>query len=253
MSPSTSLGRRAFILAGIAAIGSACASTSLAVTSRSYLPVADVKSAVDQTAASVAPLRSSRTLDVPLYRQKLALSCEAASLRMSLAYKGIATTEASILSLVGADTRGPYFEDAVLRWGDPYATFVGDVNGSEVLLTGYGTYYPTIAAAAARLGAVVLAGGQGIAPDALYAYILAGHPAVAWVTYEWVAATRSDYTAFDGTGIPYAGPVEHAVAIAGVSAANVLINDPDAGQYWIPKATFEAAYATYNQMAVVVL
>jgi hypothetical protein len=63
--------------------------------------------------------------------------------------------------------------------------------------------------------------------------------------------TNEDYIAFDGTSVPYAGPVEHSVTVAGVNPTSILINDPDAGQYWIPKSTFESAYATYNQMAVV--
>ena len=32
-------------------------------------------------------------------------------------------------------------------WGDPYAAFVGNVDGSETRYTGYGVYYPPIAAA----------------------------------------------------------------------------------------------------------
>ena len=88
-------------------------------------------------------------------------------------------------------------------------------------------------------------------PHGLYSYVLDGHPAIVWVADEWVAAVRSDYTAFDGTTVPYAGPVEHSVTVSGVSPTSVLVNDPDAGRYWIPKSTFESVYQTYNQMAVV--
>jgi hypothetical protein len=74
---------------------------------------------------------------------------------------------------------------------------------------------------------------------------------VAWVTYQWVTAQRTDYVAYDGRVIPYAGPVEHAVTVVGVSDTTVTINNPDSGVEVVSKATFEAAYATYNQMAVV--
>jgi uncharacterized protein YvpB len=193
----------------------------------------------------------SRLLNVPVYYQAYVLSCEEAALRMALAYEGIQATDAQILALIGIDWSAATYDSSGLRWGDPYTSFVGNPNGSEVYLSGYGTYYPNIARAAAALGGNVLRAGEGIAPADLYTAVLAGHPVVAWVTYQWVSAQRSDYVAFDGRTIPYAGPVEHAVAVVGVTSTSVYINDPDFGQYQVSKAVFEAAYATYNQMAVV--
>ena len=139
-----------------------------------------------------------------------------------------------------------------MHWGDPYAAFVGNINGSEVALTGYGTYYPTITKAATALGGKVLRSGEGIAPGDVYQAVLQGHPVETWVTYQWVQPARRDYVAFDGRTIPYAGPVEHAVVVAGVDPGRVLINDPWFGPGWISKTTFEAAYAVYNQMAVII-
>ena len=194
----------------------------------------------------------SRILGVPWYRQVYGLSCEEASLRMALASRGIATTDAAILDIIGRDERPAYYSNGVLHWANPYKTFVGNPNGSEVALTGYGTYWPTIARAAGVLGAQVLRAGESVTPSALYDAILAGHPAVVWITYRWVSAQRNDYVAFDGQRIPYAGPVEHAVTAAGVDPARILINDPLLGSNWITKATFEASYATYNQMAVII-
>jgi uncharacterized protein YvpB len=85
----------------------------------------------------------------------------------------------------------------------------------------------------------------------VYSAVLSGHPVVAWVTYNWLPATRSDYTAFDGRVIPYAGPIEHAVTVVGVTPTTVVINNPDVGREVIAKSLFEAAYATYNNMAVI--
>jgi hypothetical protein len=45
--------------------------------------------------------------------------------------------------------------------------------------------------------------------------------------------------------------MEHAVTLAGVSGTTVTVNNPDSGDEATLKATFEATYATYNQMAVV--
>ena len=194
----------------------------------------------------------SRTLDVPWYKQAYPLSCEAAALRMALAFRGVATTDSAILQLIGADPRAPSFQgDGSMRWGDPYETFVGSPNGSEVALTGYGTYYPTIASAARALGGTVLRAGEGIPAADVYQAVLDGHPVVAWVTYHWVTGTRRDYTSFGGRSIPYAGPIEHAVTVVGVTADSVYINNPWNGREWVSKATFVAAYGTYNRMAVV--
>jgi uncharacterized protein YvpB len=190
-------------------------------------------------------------LNVPWYHQAFELSCESASLRMALAYEGIATTDQAILNIVGSDLSRATFVNGALRWGDPYASFVGNVNGSEIALTGYGMYYPTVVKAATQLGGHVLAAGEGLAPSQVYEAVLAGHPVVTWVTYQWVILRRQDYVAFDGRTIPYAGPGEHAVTIVGVDPTRVLVNNPWSGPEWVTKALFERIYLTYNQMAVV--
>lgn len=191
------------------------------------------------------------TLSVPWYHQDFELSCEEAALRMALAHEGISTTDATILGIIGTDTRPAFYENGALHWGDPFGTFVGDPNGSEVALTGYGTYYPTIARAASNLGGHVLAAGQRVDPPTVYDAVLHGHPVVAWVTYQWVVPARDDYVAFDGRTVPYAGPVEHAVTVVGVNDTSVLVNNPWSGPEWVSKSTFEAAYAIYDQMAVI--
>jgi uncharacterized protein YvpB len=112
-------------------------------------------------------------------------------------------------------------------------------------------YYPTVVKAATQLGGHVLAQGEGITPAQVYEAVLAGHPVVTWVTYQWVILRRQDYVAFDGRVIPYAGPGEHAVTIVGVDATRVLVNNPWSGQEWVNKTVFERIYQTYNQMAVV--
>jgi uncharacterized protein YvpB len=234
-----------------ATVTPAVTATSTIVAVSSASTTAPVTMAVALTTPAAAATPTARTVDVPLYYQAYTLSCEESALRMALASQGINVTDAQVLSVIGTDTRSAYFDAGGLRWGDPYATFVGDPTGSQTALSGYGTYYPTIAAAATALGGQVLAAGEGITPATLYADVLAGHPAVVWVTYQWAAASRQDYVAFDGRTIPYAGPVEHAVTLVGVTANDVVINNPDFGREVISKSLFEARYATYNDMAVV--
>ena len=194
----------------------------------------------------------SRLLPVPWYHQAYELSCEEAALRMGLAYEGVHVTEDQIFAVIPNDTRPPAFNaDGSFTWGDAYQAFVGARDGSQISFTGYGTYYPTIEQAAQALGGKVLRAAEGVAAADVYAAILAGHPVVAWVTYQWLAARRQDYTAFDGRRIPYAGPVEHAVTVVGVQPDRILINNPWSGPEWIRKADFESSFATYDRMAVI--
>jgi uncharacterized protein YvpB len=188
--------------------------------------------------------------NVPWYHQALALSCEAATLRMALAKEGINTTDQQIMALIPNDPRAAELSAQGMHWGDPYTHFVGDPSGSESALTGYGTYYPTIAAAAGQLGGHVTKAGEGVSPADVYASIQAGHPVIVWVTYQWVSPARQDYIAFDGRSIPYAGPVEHTGTVVGVSPDSVFVNNPLSGQERISKDVFESAFGAYNHMAV---
>ncbi|HEY7202119.1 MAG TPA: C39 family peptidase [Candidatus Dormibacteraeota bacterium] len=181
------------------------------------------------------------------------VTCEVASLRMALAGRGIATDELSLLALTGDDRRAAEADAAgdIQRWGDPNRTFVGDPDGHISTHTGYGVYAGPIADAARRAGASVVAGGTGIAPATLYAAVIAGHPAVVWVTNDYRRGTVRTWQAWDGTTVRYTLN-EHAVLLVGVTPSAVLINDPMKGPVWLARADFEATYETFDDMAVIV-
>lgn len=169
---------------------------------------------------------------------------------MVLAYFGHPTTEKQIFDKITIDTVH-YWAGKPDGGGDPYLNFVGDPNGSEVNQTGYGVYWTPIKAAATHFGAPVAQAGEGITPDTIYSAITAGHPVLVWVTFDWQPHPRSDYQAFDGKSIPYAGPQEHAMVVTGINSNSVRVNDPDRSQYWVPFEQFQAAFAVYNQMAII--
>jgi uncharacterized protein YvpB len=189
--------------------------------------------------------------DVSYFRQVYALSCEEASLQMALTHQAIGVPQWRMLNDIGVDRRRAYRAGGVLRWGDPYASVVGDPNGSEVQLTGYGTYHSTIARVAAGYGAGVEKAGEGISPQEVYRAVLLSHPVVAWISFDWRYHPPGGWLAFDGRWVPYAGPVEHTVTVVGVSGDSVYVFNPLSGPQWVSKATFEAAYRTYNDMAVI--
>ncbi|MFC1430750.1 C39 family peptidase [Streptacidiphilus sp. N1-3] len=207
---------------------------------------------VPATGAAAAALPTSRSMRVPMDRQQEANDCEAAALRMVLAYRGHRRSDRQLLGSIGVDLKHPHFGYSGRTSGDPYRAFVGSPDGSESRGTGYGVFYPRIAAAARANGGTVLVAQQNYSPAKLYLQLRAGHPAVVWIDYLWRAKKSRNYRAYDGRMIPYAGPAEHAVTLVGVTPHGVYVNDPARGHYWISKAKFQAGYSTYHDMAVVV-
>jgi uncharacterized protein YvpB len=193
------------------------------------------------------------TWPVPLYRQDMALDCETASLQMALAALGHYYTQSDLFSLENPDTRPPVMGENthVIQWGDPYTNFVGNVNGSDAVPTGYGIYFPVIASIARSHGDPYAVGGEGYAPGTIYDAVAAGHPVQAWVETAWGRTYVGTWTAWDGRPVRYS-LAEHAVVLTGVSPSSVRVNDPwrDA-TYWVSKSTFEISWADFNNMAVI--
>lgn len=229
-------------------------------TSEQVMPVAPPAPEPVPAAAAPppAPAPGYRVLSVPVYAQQHALSCEAASLRMALASRGINVSESQILSAIGIDTRPPQMNSngTVARWGNPYTNFVGSPDGSERNNTGYGTYYPTIARTAGAFGAAVLAAGT-LTPDRVRQFVLQGHPVVIWHAYGAASYAPTGgfytYTAWDGTRVPYYHGYEHSSVVVGVNGQSVLINNPWGGrQVWLDAGTFAMTFGALGDMAVVI-
>lgn len=189
--------------------------------------------------------------DVPYRPQVYALSCEAASIQMALAHQGIEVSQGQVLADIGIDWRAARYEAAELRWGDPYTTFVGNPDGDQYGLTGYGTYFPTIARVAAAHGGAVVDAGEEITPEDVYRAVLQNHPVVAWVSVDLLYYPSGSWRTFEGREVMYAGPIEHAVTVVGVNDDSVYLFDPLSGPQWVWKSVFEAAYETFNRMAVI--
>jgi uncharacterized protein YvpB len=209
-------------------------------------------SATADHAVSVALSQTHVISGITFYYQDHPLSCEEAATSMALSHQGVNLSQDQILAELGADGR-PMYVDAQgrVRWGNPYETFVGSVNGSESNYTGFGTFYPPLVRVAKAHGARVLAYGS-MSAATIYARVIAGHPVVAFSTWDWQWHPRRDYLSFDGQWIPWIGPVyaSHVYVVAGVSPSQVLIDDPIRGQYWISKGAFEAGYSDFNEAIV---
>jgi uncharacterized protein YvpB len=194
--------------------------------------------------------------NVPFHHQVHSLSCEAASLQMALGKYNIAADEGDILNFTGMDTRAPVFDSSgTLHWGDPYAGFVGNVDGYENATSGsksgYGMYWTPIKNAAAHFGGHVAQAGEGIAPSTVYAAAHNQQPVVVWIAYAFQPQTMRYMVTWGGNTVMYGAPVEHAVTVAGWAPGYVLVNDPLSHPKWVDNGTFERGYAMFNNMAVV--
>ena len=208
--------------------------------------------------AAPSPRPTERILDIKIHYQEHNLTCEAAALKMALAYEGITADEMTLIGYMTKDPRPARFDARghLVSWGDPAQGFVGNPDGHIERMTGYGVYYQPIVLATMLAGANVVAAGGGlygspIPTSDVYDAVLDGHPVVAWISNTYRTAGLSRYTAYDGATVSYT-LTEHAVTVIGVRPDAVLINDPWFGQHWHTKAQFEAAYATFQQMAVIV-
>ena len=231
--------------------GAYSAATKVAEFNQIAADVNQISSAADS--AIYAALNSTHIISgVSFIYQNHSLSCEEAATSMAMTHQGINVSQDQILAELGADRRPMYVDGAGrVRWGNPYQTFVGNVNGSEGNYTGFGTFYPPLVRVAKAHGANILAYGS-MSADMVIARVIAGHPVVAFATWDWAWHPRRDYLSFDGQWIPWIGPYNssHVYTVVGVSATSVLVNDPIRGQYWISKGAFMAGYSEFNEAIV---
>lgn len=200
---------------------------------------------VTTTNASFQTEESVLLLNIPIYFQQHALSCEAASLHMALLYKGTNISESTIIGQIGADLTPR--QNGV--WGDPNLSFVGDVNGADNV-TGYGVYANPIAKVASQYFPAQAV--SGITVSEITSSLSMGNPVILWGTAgnrrpdAWVTPQGVKITAWVG---------EHARLIVGFtgSASNphqFIINDPIYGRLFWSVSQTEANWAAFSGMAV---
>lgn len=186
-------------------------------------------------------------LDVPMYLQQHTLSCEVASLRMALAYKGINKSEDELLNEVEIDNT-PHIDGT---WGNPYLHFVGNVNGNQ-MRDGYGVYWGPIERVAKMYGDAK-AFQNGKIQD-LTSEIDKGNPIVIWVYSE--SGAPAHWKTPDGTDV-FAVAGEHTVVVVGYVGSSqnptqIIVNDSLVGQSYWGRDYFNHKWATFSEAGVVV-
>ncbi|MBI2483551.1 C39 family peptidase [Candidatus Uhrbacteria bacterium] len=193
------------------------------------------------------PALSAR-LRVPFLPQEHALSCEIATLRMALAYRGNAVTEAELLKKVGTDPT-PHRGGV---WGDPDEAFVGDVDG-RAPVTGYGVHAGPIGRVAGeyRRAEVIERATPAMLADA----IAHGNPVIIWGyvpgrgrPVSWKTPAGKTVQAVDGEHtrivVGYAGTTE--------KPTGFLVIDPIYGEQYWPVAKFVRNWESLGKTGVVV-
>jgi uncharacterized protein YvpB len=173
-------------------------------------------------------------LKVPIYAQTYKQSCEAASLRMALKYRGIETTDLDILKLMNYDDQPAKKVDGEWTWGDPHQTFVGNKDGDQTKMTGYGVFAEPIAAASEKLGRPAVAQND-VTPAWLAQQIYAGNPVVLWGASIKIADAHWTTPAGDKITVPMRTHTRLVIGVKGnpTNPTGFYINDPAGKEiYW---------------------
>jgi uncharacterized protein YvpB len=203
-------------------------------------------------------------LDPFLTVQDKSLDCEAAALAAAFAARNVSVTTGNttlqnwIFNQLPDDRRNAIDTRGAITWGDPYTSFVGNVNGSEGFAAGdgYGVYYQPIADVVTKVGHAVSA-GTGWTTASVETEIQAGNPVVVWIDFRSLFSgagyATSTWTAFDGRKIPYTLH-EHAVTVLGAYRGHsiTLLDVYSGKQYTYSESQFTAMLSTFHGMGVAV-
>lgn len=208
------------------------------------------------TATSIEkPELETFKLKVPYFRQQHVNTCEAASLRMALAFYGINKTDMEIVNAFGYDPKLKDVENNI--WDDPQKMFVGFVDLASST-GGYGTYGLPVVKAAESFGRTAIY-STSVTPKELATEVRAGNPVVIW---GYTSLTQAPYTwnlRDGGTAKAFHG--EHARLVVGVygdieNPTGFFVHDSLVGayQYWTTSKLmkqFNSVPGVTNQLVVV--
>jgi uncharacterized protein YvpB len=182
--------------------------------------------------------------------QEHALTCEVASLRMSLNYFGIDVTEDELLEKLNFDTKEPLTSENI--WGDPNLGFVGDIDGSIFLGTGYGVHEKPILDLALNYTKASIIEKANLSK--VLEEVNKGYPVIVWGLLSnrkpvyWQTKQGKQIKAFPG---------EHARIVMGYSGDisnpnKIILMDPKYGKILMDKDKFLVDWKTLENRALVI-
>lgn len=178
------------------------------------------------------------------------LSCEAASLKMALSYKGVVLDEKMIMEKIGYDTTEARKGDT---WGDPHKGFVGDING-KICTSGFGVFWDAVARAADNWKDGVSFSGWSI--QDLTRELAEGNPVLAWGTLPRANLRECSWHTKEGRYIKafYETHVRLAIGFIGAqeNPEQIILNDPIAGRLYWSTSMFEKNWSTFGYSGVAI-
>lgn len=174
-----------------------------------------------------------KILGVPYFRQQFSRSCESASLRMALAFKGINVKDMDVVKAAGYNPKEADWANRI--WDNPYEQFVGYIDGPQ---SGYGMYASALAKAAEHFGrSTKILSNPTV--EQIASEVLSGNPVVMWGYINDTVPKLSYFYTSDGVRVPIYSN-EHARTITGVVGSEhepvgFYVHDPLSGranEYW---------------------
>lgn len=206
-----------------------------------------VRPIVANTEIKWEEVKKTTKLDVPAYLQKYTLSCEIASLRMALNFRGANVSEDDLIPQVGLDPT-PHTGNT---WGNPNVAFVGNIKGTQ-MKDGYGVHWAPIAKVARNYRNAEDFQGWNIGQ--LTKAISDGNPVVIWVYSHF--GRKTTWNTPGGEKID-AVRDEHAVVAVGFvgppdNPTEIIINDPLIGQVYWSRSSFNKKWEIFGRSGVAV-
>ncbi len=244
-----------------AATSTTAASPAVSAAIGPVLPASAPSSAQSSQPSSstpqVQPASTGFKLNVPYFAQQYVNSCEAAALRMALAFKGVLkNSDIEIISAMGYNPRP---KDTVNNiWDDPQEMYVGEVDVVDIS-KGYGVYGKPVAKAAQAFGRQAEY-TNSMTASRMAREISNGNPVILWgytsltgEPYTWTTPAGKTVKAFRG---------EHARVVVGFEGTienptGFYVHDSTTGkqnQYWssnVLMAQFHAIPEVTNQAVIV--
>lgn len=190
-----------------------------------------------------------KLIETPFHWQSYPLSCEAASLKMALAVKGVNVSENDIMQKIGYDTTTHKGN----TWGNPYNAFVGSLNGS-MCTTGYGVYWKPVAKAASNWRPAEYFSGWDV--KQLVDEIMLGNPVIVWGVLptgkltdcswytpggEYIKAYKEDHVRL---AVGFVGDPEN--------PTKIITKDPLSGDIYWTTSDFLTNWKKYDNSGVVI-
>ncbi len=188
-------------------------------------------------------------IKIPFDWQDSPLSCEAASLKMGLASRGVNISEKDIMEKIGYDKT--IHRDNI--WGNPNEAFVGDING-RMCTTGYGVYGKAVAKAANHWRPAEYFSNWTL--NQLISEIKLGNPVIFWGVLPVGHLTDCSWYTPQGEYIK-AFKETHVRLVVGFigdpeNPSTIIIKDPLQGDLYWPTAQFLTNWKVYDYNGVAI-